>query len=76
MLVIRNKISAILDAQMKENRSLITMGLKPFLVDDTATVRVKMSLCQLCVALADNEYVQADGEGWKGGGGLENRIFR
>ncbi|KAL3109999.1 hypothetical protein niasHT_017372 [Heterodera trifolii] len=48
------------DVQMKENRALITMGLKPFLVDDCATVRVKMSLCQLCVSLADNEYVQAD----------------
>uniref|UniRef100_A0A183BMV1 PCI domain-containing protein n=1 Tax=Globodera pallida TaxID=36090 RepID=A0A183BMV1_GLOPA len=48
------------DVQMKENRSLITMGLKPFLVDEGATVRVKMSLCQLCVSLADNEYVQAD----------------
>lgn len=48
---------------MKENRSLITMGLKPFLIDDALPTRVKMCLCQLCIALADNEYVQADEAG-------------
>ncbi|KAF7637225.1 hypothetical protein Mgra_00003401 [Meloidogyne graminicola] len=46
--------------QMKENRSLITMGMKPFLNDDQISIRVKMNLCQLCIALSDNEYVQAD----------------
>jgi hypothetical protein len=48
---------------MKENRSLITMGLKPFLTDESMLTRVKMCLCQLCVALADNEYIQADEAG-------------
>ncbi|CAK5089484.1 unnamed protein product [Meloidogyne enterolobii] len=49
-----------LDDQMKENRSLITMGMKPFLNDEQLSIRVKMNLCQLCIALSDNEYVQAD----------------
>lgn len=48
------------DDQMKENRSLITMGMKPFLNDEQLSIRVKMNLCQLCIALSDNEYVQAD----------------
>jgi len=45
---------------MKENRSLITMGMKPFLNDEQLSIRVKMNLCQLCIALSDNEYVQSD----------------
>uniref|UniRef100_A0A914LD95 Uncharacterized protein n=1 Tax=Meloidogyne incognita TaxID=6306 RepID=A0A914LD95_MELIC len=48
------------DDQMKENRSLITMGMKPFLNDEQLSIRVKMNLCQLCIALSDNEYVQSD----------------
>lgn len=48
---------------MRENRSLITMGLKPFLTDELLPVRVKMSLSKLAVALADNEYIQNDEAG-------------
>lgn len=48
---------------MEDKRSLIIMGLKPMLVDSTLSVRVKMSMCQLCVALADHGYVQVDSGG-------------
>jgi len=47
-------------SQMEDKRSLITMGLRPLLLDETLSVRVKMSICQLCVALADHGYVQAE----------------
>lgn len=46
-----------------DERSLITMGLRPMLTDETLSHRVKMSICQLCVALADHGYVQPDGGG-------------
>uniref|UniRef100_A0A915CVK4 Huntingtin n=1 Tax=Ditylenchus dipsaci TaxID=166011 RepID=A0A915CVK4_9BILA len=42
---------------MEDKRSLITMGLKPLLMDESLSARVKMSICQLCVALADHGYV-------------------
>lgn len=48
---------------MEDKRSLITMGLKPMLSDEQLSVRVKMSLCQLCIALADHGYVQTEGGG-------------
>lgn len=48
---------------MDDKRSLITMGLKPLLIDETLSVRVKMSICQLCVALADHGYVHAEAGG-------------
>ena len=38
--------------------ALITMGLKPLLVEEALSPRVKMSICQLCVALADHGYVR------------------
>lgn len=49
--------------QMEDKRSLITMGLKPLLVDEQLAVMVKMGVCQLCVALADHGYVQPDNGG-------------
>lgn len=48
---------------MEDKRSLITMGLKPMLTDEQLAVRVKMSICQLCIALADHGYVQNEGGG-------------
>lgn len=48
---------------MEDKRSLITMGLKPLLMDEMLSVRVKMSICQLCVALADHGYVQPEAGG-------------
>jgi hypothetical protein len=49
--------------QMEDKRSLITMGLKPMLLDEQLSIKVKMSICQLCVALADHGYVESDGGG-------------
>lgn len=48
---------------MDDNRPLITMGLKPLLTDETLSIRVKMSICQLCVALADHGYVHDEAGG-------------
>src|SRR5262245_38859736 len=48
---------------MEDKKSLIIMGLKPMLIEETLSVRVKMSMCQLCVALADHGYVQVDSGG-------------
>ncbi|KAI1730707.1 maestro heat-like repeat-containing protein family member 2A [Ditylenchus destructor] len=50
-------------SQMEEQRALVTMGLKPLLTDETLSPRVKMSVCQLCVALADHGYVHPDAGG-------------
>ncbi|CAD5206176.1 unnamed protein product [Bursaphelenchus okinawaensis] len=50
-------------SQMEDKRSLITMGIKPLLVDSQLAVMVKMGVCQLCVALADHGYVDADNGG-------------
>ncbi|KAI6225611.1 Maestro heat-like repeat-containing protein family member 1 [Aphelenchoides besseyi] len=51
-----------LGPQMEDKRSLITMGLKPLLLEEQS-VKVKMSICQLAVALADHGYVHVDGGG-------------
>ena len=51
------------EANMEDKRSLIVMGLKPLLCDDTLSVKVKMNMCQLCVALADHGYVHVDSGG-------------
>lgn len=48
---------------MEDKRSLITMGLKPLLTDEALSIRVKMSICQLCVALADHGYVHPEAGG-------------
>lgn len=48
---------------MEDKRSLITMGLRPLLTDETLSIRVKMSICQLCIALADHGYVQPEAGG-------------
>jgi hypothetical protein len=53
----------LLGVHMEDKKSLIIMGLKPMLVDETLSVRVKMSMCQLCVALADHGFVQVDSGG-------------
>lgn len=48
---------------MEDKRSLITMGLKPLLTDEALSIGVKMSVCQLCVALADHGYVNPESGG-------------
>lgn len=48
---------------MEDKRSLITMGLRPLLIDENLSIRVKMSICQLCVALADQGYVHSEAGG-------------
>ncbi|CAD5208908.1 unnamed protein product [Bursaphelenchus xylophilus] len=50
-------------SQMEDKKSLITMGIKPLLVDTQLAVMVKMGVCQLCVALADHGYVEPDNGG-------------
>ncbi|KHN73012.1 Maestro heat-like repeat-containing protein family member 1 [Toxocara canis] len=49
---------------IEDKRSLVILGLKPMLQvgnDGALSVRVKKGMCQLCVALADHGYVDADG---------------
>lgn len=49
---------------MEDKRSLVILGLKPMLQvgnDGALSVRVKKGMCQLCVALADHGYVDAEG---------------
>uniref|UniRef100_A0A7E4WD25 Condensin complex subunit 1 n=1 Tax=Panagrellus redivivus TaxID=6233 RepID=A0A7E4WD25_PANRE len=60
--LIRHLLNAS-ECNMEDKRSLIVMGLKPLLTDDTLSVRVKSSMCQLCVALADHGYVHIDSGG-------------
>uniref|UniRef100_A0A914UT92 Uncharacterized protein n=1 Tax=Plectus sambesii TaxID=2011161 RepID=A0A914UT92_9BILA len=43
-----------------DKRSLVILGMKPAL-NEQNSVRVKKALCQLCVALADHGYVDAEG---------------
>lgn len=45
---------------MEDKRSLVILGMKPAL-NEQNSVRVKKALCQLCVALADHGYVDAEG---------------
>ncbi|VDK35315.1 unnamed protein product [Gongylonema pulchrum] len=47
-----------------DKRSLVILGLKPMLQagsEGTLSIRVKKAMCQLCVALADHEYVDVEG---------------
>ncbi|EGT33401.1 hypothetical protein CAEBREN_04895 [Caenorhabditis brenneri] len=47
---------------MEDKRSLLTMGLKKLLAaENTTSIRVKRAIVQLCVALADHSYVDAEG---------------
>uniref|UniRef100_A0A915AX96 HEAT repeat-containing protein 7A n=1 Tax=Parascaris univalens TaxID=6257 RepID=A0A915AX96_PARUN len=49
---------------MEDKRSLVILGLKPMLQvgnDGALSVRVKKGMCQLCVALADHGYIDAEG---------------
>ena len=48
---------------MEDKRSLITMGLKPLLLEEAPSAGLKLSICQLCVALADHGFVGSDGGG-------------
>ncbi|CAI5439279.1 unnamed protein product [Caenorhabditis angaria] len=47
---------------MEDKRSLLMMGLKKLLAaENTTSIRVKRATVQLCVALADHAYVDAEG---------------
>ncbi|KAM3720959.1 Maestro heat-like repeat-containing protein family member [Dirofilaria immitis] len=49
---------------VEDKRSLVILGLKPMLLagsEGLLTIRVKKALCQLCVALADHEYIDVEG---------------
>lgn len=49
---------------MDDKRSLVILGLKPMLQagsEGTLSIRVKKAMCQLCVALADHEYIDVEG---------------
>lgn len=51
------------ECNMEDKRALIVMGLKPLLRDEGLSIKAKMSMCQLCVALADHGYVHIDSGG-------------
>uniref|UniRef100_A0A914Z3J7 MROH2B-like HEAT-repeats domain-containing protein n=1 Tax=Panagrolaimus superbus TaxID=310955 RepID=A0A914Z3J7_9BILA len=51
------------ECSMEDKRALIVMGLKPLLRDEGLSVKAKMSMCQLCIALADHGYVHSDSGG-------------
>ncbi|CAG9530361.1 unnamed protein product [Cercopithifilaria johnstoni] len=47
-----------------DKRSLVILGLKPMLLagsEGLLSIRVKKAMCQLCVALADHEYIDVEG---------------
>ncbi|KAL3998802.1 hypothetical protein ACH3XW_16520 [Acanthocheilonema viteae] len=47
-----------------DKRSLVILGLKPILLagsEGLLSIRVKKAMCQLCVALADHEYIDVEG---------------
>ncbi|KAK6107053.1 hypothetical protein QQG55_26690 [Brugia pahangi] len=49
---------------VEDKRSLVILGLKPMLLagsEGLLTIRVKKAMCQLCVALADHEYIDVEG---------------
>lgn len=49
---------------MDDKRSLVILGLKPMLLagsEGLLSIRVKKAMCQLCVALADHEYIDVEG---------------
>ncbi|CAB3408544.1 unnamed protein product [Caenorhabditis bovis] len=47
---------------MEDKRNLVMMALKKLLaVENTTSIRVKRAIVQLCVALADHAYVDAEG---------------
>ncbi|CAD6197830.1 unnamed protein product [Caenorhabditis auriculariae] len=47
---------------MEDKRSLLMMGLRKLLAaENTTSIRVKRAIVQLCVALADHAYVDAEG---------------
>lgn len=49
---------------MEDKYSLVILGLKPILQagsDNNLNIRVRKSICQLCVALADHGYVRIEG---------------
>lgn len=49
---------------MEDKRSLVILGLKPMLLagsEGLLSIRVKKAMCQLCVALADHEYIDVEG---------------
>lgn len=50
------------DQHMEDKRSIVMMGLKKLLAsENTASIRVKRAIVQLCVALADHAYVDTEG---------------
>ncbi|VDM94933.1 unnamed protein product [Thelazia callipaeda] len=49
---------------IEDKRSLVILGLKPVLLsgsESSLSIRVKKAMCQLCVALADHEYIDVEG---------------
>ncbi|VDK72692.1 unnamed protein product [Onchocerca ochengi] len=49
---------------VEDKRSLVILGLKPMLLagsEGLLSIRVKKAMCQLCVALADHEYIDVEG---------------
>uniref|UniRef100_A0A915PME6 HEAT repeat protein n=1 Tax=Setaria digitata TaxID=48799 RepID=A0A915PME6_9BILA len=49
---------------IEDKRSLVILGLKPILLagsEGLLSIRVKKAMCQLCVALADHEYIDVEG---------------
>lgn len=49
---------------MEDKRALVVLGLKPILqagISDSLSIKVKKALCQLCIALADHGYIDAQG---------------
>ncbi|KAJ1368157.1 hypothetical protein KIN20_029230 [Parelaphostrongylus tenuis] len=47
---------------MEDKRSLLMMGLRKLLgAENTASIRVKRAIVQLCIALSDHAYVDAEG---------------
>ncbi|CAJ0927248.1 unnamed protein product, partial [Mesorhabditis belari] len=49
-------------SSMEDKRSLVMMGLRRLLAaEQVATIRVKRAIVQLCVALSDHAYVDAEG---------------
>ncbi|EFO84874.1 hypothetical protein CRE_03773 [Caenorhabditis remanei] len=59
--VLRHLLNAT-GQHMEDKRSLLTMGLKKLLAaENTTSIRVKRAIVQLCVALADHSYVDAEG---------------
>lgn len=62
--IFRYKVKIKLGPYVEDKRSLVILGLKPMLLacsEGLLSIRVKKAMCQLCVALADHEYIDVEG---------------